>query len=471
MTAIERWAQDQFGHAALGDERRTRRAVEMAAQAALRPAGVVSQVFVGSAEREGAFRFLENPGVRADALLQAVRLRTVQDCERHEKVIVPIDGSSLTLADHAGSKDLGGVGAWNKGARGVQVMTALAVGLDGRAIGVCSQRYWTREGRSTGVGRRARLDSENRFWRELLEEVHGDFAEASEATPWFQMDRGADCWPVLQLGVELGALMTVRATHDRNLEPDGHLWATLRRAPIRGHKALLLPSRGPRQRKKRTGKKRVSYLTKPRRKRTAHLVIRAAQVGLVCAVSSKKTIVVPIHAVYVRERRATGDNKVEWMLLTTHPIRRRRDVLAVVDAYALRWRIEDFHRAWKDGLCGIERTQLRSKEAIFKWATLLATVATRAMRLTHLARETPDVLATTEFTTYELQAIIAQRQPKGVRFDVIPTLTLSQAVRWMVDVVGYTGPWNGPPGATLVGRGLELTVLTARGIENVEKMR
>lgn len=471
MGAIELWAQGQFGHAELGDERRTRRAVEMAAQVARRPAGVVSQVFSGSAEREGAFRLLENDGFRHAALLEAARRRTIEDCVGHETVIVPLDGSSLTLSSNEEREDLGGVGAWSSKARGVQVMTGLAVSMDGRALGLCGQRYWVRESRSTGTERCARPDSESRYWLEVLAEVDADFADAGGARPWFQMDRGADCWPVLKYAVESGALVTVRAAHDRNLETEAKLWSTLQRAPIRARKKLSLPARGPRPRKKRVGKRRVRYRTSPRRKRTAHLVIRVARVRLVCAISRRKTAVVELNAVYVRERGASDDNKIEWMLLTTHPIETRKDVLRVVDAYARRWRIEDFHRAWKEGLCGVERTQLRSREAIFKWATILATVATRAMRLTHLARETPEALATSEFSTYELQAIIGQRQPKGVGLEVIPTLPLQQAVRWMVDVVGYAGPWKGPPGATLVGRGLELIMMTARGLENLENLR
>ena len=63
------------------------------------------------------------------------------------------------------------------------------------------------------------------------------------------------------------------------------------------------------------------------------------------------------------------------------------------------------------GLCRVEYTQLRTRDASFKWATILATVATRALRLTHLARETPDAPATSEFSTYELQAILGDRDP------------------------------------------------------------
>jgi hypothetical protein len=157
------------------------------------------------------------------------------------------------------------------------------------------------------------------------------------------------------------------------------------------------------------------------------------------------------------------------MLLTTHPVGTRTEVLEVVRSYTLRWRIEDFHRVWKRGLCRVEETQLRSRDAIFKWATLLATVATRAMRLTQLARTTPDVPATSELTTTELEAILALREPKGVAPGTVPTL--AQAVRWLAEIGGYTGPWNGPPGATVIGRGLHDALIAARAFENRDKKR
>lgn len=471
MRDIAAWAEAQFGHADLGDVRRTRRLVRLLAETATRPAGVVSQACASSASREGAFRLLENSAVRPGALSEALRLRTLQQCREREVVFVPVDGSSLTIADDAGQKGLGGVGAWNKGARGVQTMSALAVARDGTPIGVCGQRMWVRSARSQCKpyeGPTAR--SESRFWLELLDEVSAAFASEGNARPWFQMDRGGDMWPLFQLAVDHDALLTVRAVYDRELETGAHLWATLERARIVAKRRLDVPARPPARRKKRIKGKRISYLTPPRRARTARVVIRAAAVGLMCTVRGKQKIVVPINAVLVREA-GRRDDRVEWMLLTTHPIARRRDVLAVVDGYTMRWRIEDFHRAWKKGVCRVEETQLRSRDAIFKWATILAAVATRALHLTHLAREKPDALASTEFSEQELRAIIALREPKAFDEAKLRELTLGQAVRWIADIGGYTGPWNGPPGPTVVGRGLYDVLVTARAFANHDKKR
>ena len=218
------------------------------------------------------------------------------------------------------------------------------------------------------------------------------------------------------------------------------------------------------------GRRKVSIRLEPRPARTVKLAVRALTVPLLLTTGpSSPTITVPFGAVLVREVGGRPDDRVEWLLLTTHPVRTLRDALAVVRGYTFRWRIEELHRAWKRGLCRVEDTQLRSRDAIFKWATILAAVAARALRLTYLARSDPDTPAVDELSRIELDALIALRQPKGIALGHTPTV--AQAVRWIADIGGYTGPWNGPPGPAIVGRGLEQVLVTARALENMAKMR
>ncbi len=463
MRDVQVWAEEEFGRAALGDVRRTKRLVQLASEVAGRPAGTVTKACRSSASREGAFRLLENGEVHAEDVRNAVATATLRRCQSERRVFVPIDATSLTISDDGHEKGLGGVGSWSKGARGAHVMTALAVTSDGTTLGVCGQRMWTRHARSPH-GRHGALGkpSESRVWLDLLGDTQRAFTDqACSCQPWFQMDRGADCWQVLMLARTQGLLMTVRAAYDRRVEGiDGLLWSTVERARVVAKRRIEVPARPAVQRKKRIRGKRITYLAKPRRARSATVDIRAATVDVRCPGSA---LTVPINAVLVRETKR-GQDRIEWMLLTTHPVRTRRDILEIVRGYMLRWRIEEFHRVWKRGLCRVEDTQLRSRGAIFKWATILASVATRAMRLTQLARTTPDALASTEFSNTEIEAILALRQPKAKHDRA--TLSLGLAVRWVADLGGYTGPWNGPPGATVIGRGLYDVLVAARAFEN-----
>jgi transposase-like protein/DDE family transposase len=468
MHDVDEWALGEFGGAELGDRRRTGRLVALAAEVARRPAGRVTQACRSSATREGAFRWLENPAVRVEALEEATRRATVHRCRFHRRVIVAVDSTSLKLTDTTQSKDFGAVGRWTNRGRGVHVMTAFAVSCKGVALGIAGQRMWVRERRSRRP-EKAHSEAyrgENRFWMEVLESTHQSFsAQAPETEAFFQLDRGADCWPILSLAAEQGLLLTVRAAHNRRVdESAGLLRDQVERTKVRDFLRINVRAR-PRLHKKKRLRGRRFNVYFSRRARIAQLEIRATPVTLLLVGDRR----VSVNAVLVRERNRRGYDRIEWLLLSTHPIQTKQDLRAIVHSYAQRWRVEDLHRTWKRGLCRVEDTQLRSKQAVFKWASILASVASRAMHLTHLARREPDLPATEELTRYELEALIALRQPKGVKIGDEPTL--GQAVRWLADLGGYVGPWNGPPGATVIGRGLDDVLAAAAAFENRDKMR
>lgn len=69
------WAREEFGHAELGDPRRTARLVRMATSLAESPGGKIVEVFRSNAEQQGAYDLLANQRVHSDALLAAVRAR------------------------------------------------------------------------------------------------------------------------------------------------------------------------------------------------------------------------------------------------------------------------------------------------------------------------------------------------------------------------------------------------------------
>src|SRR5260221_12236167 len=130
-----RWAWEEFGRAELGDVRRRSRLLAMAETAARSPSGLVSEVFEVAAERQGAYDFLESAHVGAEALVDTVGGSCAQRSYGESFVYVPIDGSSLTIVDHANSKGFGHVGTYTQGLRGLNVETASAVGPAGTPHG------------------------------------------------------------------------------------------------------------------------------------------------------------------------------------------------------------------------------------------------------------------------------------------------------------------------------------------------
>lgn len=463
MQDVERWAADEFGDAELGDLRRTRRLVKLAVEVARSPAGTVTRACHTSASREGAFRWLENSAIRHDAVLSATTRATLRRCAGLRRVHVPLDGTALTLTDKKRSKGLGPVGQ-RDGAHGVHVMTAFVVSSEGAPLGVAGQRTWVRKAPKESKSN-ARSTSEADHWHGLLQKTHREFEEQSpDCEAFYQLDRGADCGPVLLLAVKAQLLLTVRAAHDRKVDTKaGRLWKEVSAAPQRATFQLKLRARTRIRKRRRVRGKRI-YWRIDRRERTAKLEVRAVRVPLLL---NKRTRL-EMNSVLVRERGRSKDDRVEWMLLTTHPIATRADIMKIVNGYVHRWRIEELHRTWKRGLCRVEDTQLRSKQAIYKWATILVAVASRAMHLTYLARRDPDRPAQDELNAYELKALVALREPKN--FKLGDAVTLAKAVRWLADLGGYMNPHQGPPGPTVVGRGLDYVLPAARALENLDKM-
>jgi hypothetical protein len=137
------WAEQEFSHAQLGDARRTQRLVRIAARAAEHLGSLLTEVFADQqAERAAAYDFLENPAVHPDAIAWAHHRATAQRCRGQPFVFVPVDGSSLSFPDPEGHKGLGFIGSHKAGGRGLKVMSAVAVGVDGVPLGVVSQAFW-----------------------------------------------------------------------------------------------------------------------------------------------------------------------------------------------------------------------------------------------------------------------------------------------------------------------------------------
>src|ERR1019366_411064 len=123
--ALHTWAHETFGHADLGHRRRTRRLVAMAARRAAGPAGTVTASFGDSGEREGAFRWLSNGNVASHAVMDAQGIAAFS--RARGRVYCAVDGTSISVTDETGSRDVGVVGAWGRGARGLYALTSLLV--------------------------------------------------------------------------------------------------------------------------------------------------------------------------------------------------------------------------------------------------------------------------------------------------------------------------------------------------------
>ena len=71
---------------------------------------------------------------------------------------------------------------------------------------------------------------------------------------------------------------------------------------------------------------------------------------------------------------------MRWLLLTSEPVATLEQALKILRIYAARWRVEDFHKAWKSG-AGAERQRMVEPEHLERMVSILGFVAVRLMQL------------------------------------------------------------------------------------------
>jgi ketosteroid isomerase-like protein len=382
-------------------------------------------------------------------------------------VVVAIDGSSLTLPNHSGTKDFGRIGSYRgkaaqRAGNGLKVISSIVMDPAGTPVGLVDQQWWVRTNDpkravARGAQKKQRIKrtplaaKETQRWLDAIAASERRFKDGAAAVGrCYVLDREADSRPVLTVLAATGQAFIVRASWDRRLEPlDGpkgkrdYLRLRMAQMPVLGSYPLDVDA-GP-----------------ARTARRAQMVVRAGSVTLQLrdAHRRKRITRITLQVVWAREIGTTPakEKALDWMLLTNQSAQTFEQALDVVRAYAMRWRIEDFHRTWKSGHCDVEAMQLRSAAAAMKWATVLAAVAARTERLKHLARTQPDEPASVELTKSEIRVLIVLKRDQKKKTETIPDTipTIGQATLWIAELGGYTGKSSGgPPGSTTIGRGL-----------------
>lgn len=456
------WAVEEFGRSGIADHRWRRRLVGVAARAARRPAGRVSEVFGDDAERQGAYGLLESGAVSGSevgaGMFEACARRSVGETF----VFCPIDGTSLTLTDRERHKDFGPIGTRSQGARGLKVMNAMALSPDGVPLGISSQQWWTRRPR----GRRKHRDfvrtdkKETQHWIEAMKQTRAVMAaHAPQTRCWFQLDREGDAWPMLLEAGRGGSWFTIRSSWNRRVLVAGGRTSLNELLSMQSvQRRYQLEVRG----------------TRKRRARTANMVLRACQATLEFRDKmTSRRFSQDFNVVQVVEQGTTpsGEKPISWTLLTNHPIQNKKDLTEVVFGYSTRWRIEELHRTWKTGACRVEETQLRSAQAVVKWATILIAVAVRIERIKQLSRDQPESPASDEFSPVEIKAAVLLRFGKAgkAKLSSGTSPSIAEVTLWIAQIGGYTGKTSsgGPPGSITIARGLESVRAAARALEAI----
>jgi len=157
-----------------------------------------------------------------------------------------------------------------------------------------------------------------------------------------------------------------------------------------------------------------------------------------------------IHA----EERGEPENrdKIEWKLITDLAVQSGNDAIEKVNWYAMRWKIETFHKILKSG-CRAEESQLRTAERLVNLISVFCILSWRIFWLTMLNRVDPDAPPDLALTQNEISLLDKLVADKSERRSAIKTI--SRYLNKIARLGGYLARANdGPPGNKVIWRGL-----------------
>lgn len=377
---VDQWAAAQFGDCQLGDVRRTRRAVKMAAQFAAHPSGSTPEQTETWADCKAAYRLFDNPHVSFTALATPHWEQTKAQVQPGGHYLLLGDTTFITFDQ---DRQIEGMGILTSG-KGKGYLLHSALMLDAQnleVLGLAGQTIHYRKRLKAAEKGRARLKRprESEIWGNVIQQI-GPPPEKVRFTHVF--DRGADNYEnFCQLLMQRGDWI-IRAAQARRRVLVGGVSAQLQQhlaaQPVAGTYQLTVSANEKQPARQTEVEVRFCTVGVPRTN-DASAFVKECGIHLIM-----------MNAVEVRETHPPrGAKGLRWILLTSHAVQNFNDAWQVIHYYEQRPRIEEFHKALKTG-CRLEE---RLYEKAHRWeavTALLSVVAVRLLQLKSIALREPD---------------------------------------------------------------------------------
>lgn len=437
------WAEEEFGEAALGDQRLEKRLLTIARDFYAFPQSNIPQACRSRAKAKAAYRFFEHSDTEMEKILQPHYESTQQRIAKEAVILVVQDTTTLNYNTHKAAKGLGPIGSQKEGAIGLVVHDTMAFNTEGTPMGLLDIQCWARDRESFGKKKDSRQlpieKKESYKWLKSFEKLRGVQKGCPQTLLVNVCDREADIYEFFQKALEdaQSPKVLIRAEHDRLVaEGEGRLWERVKGKPASGIQVIWIPRRGDRP------------------AREARLEVRFCSVTIQPPKGKVRLKTLSIWAVLAEEIEAQeGIEPLSWMLLTSIEVSSFEQAVEKLEWYTRRWGIELYHRTLKSG-CKIEQRQFGSAESIEACLAVDMVIAWRIFYLTKLGRETPDVPCSVFFEEAEWKALTAYVTQKPVPPDKPPTLR--EAVRMVAGLGGFLGrKGDGEPGTKTLWLGLQ----------------
>lgn len=323
---------------------------------------------------------------------------------------------------------------------GILMHSSLAVTAEGLPLGLAAIKFWTRSKfKGTNALKRkvnpTRVPIEAKESVRWLENLKQSTTLLDEPSRCIHIgDRESDIYELFCAAQESGTKFLVRTCVDRLAGDGRHTIATLmRRIKVKAiHQVEVRDAKG-----------RVSQAT---------VRVKYHRLRIYPPIGKQKQYPPLIVTVIYAQEASTPRNreKIDWKLITNLPVRSRKDALEKLAWYAMRWRIETFHKILKSG-CRAETSKLRTAERIVKLIAMFCILSWRIFWMTMMNRVAPVAPPSVALTRVETQLLdrLLPEVPKRRK------ATLSTYLIKIARLGGYLARTKDPPpGNIVMWRGL-----------------
>jgi len=437
------WAEEEFETAQFYDSRLQRRLVGLAQDFYAQPQALIPQVCGSESKGKAAYRFFVNKKVTMETVLKGHIDSTVQRIKEHPVVLAVQDTTTFNYSAYPSMEGLGPINTKKDKAVGLLLHDTMAFTPQGTPLGLINVQCWARDKNTQGKReRRKELPIEEKESMKWLKSYRAA-CEIQKLCPDTMVisagDREADIYELFLEAEQRcdGPHLLIRCDRGRNRKSGNeYLWDKMATQPVEAIQLLQVPRKGSRP------------------ARQARLELRYGSLAL-NPPKGKGYPPVDVWLVYAKEVNYGPDVKepLDWMLLSTVPVRSIEDACQRLQWYTKRWCIEIYHRTLKSG-CNIKDRRLASVDRMEGCLALDMVIAWRVHHLTYLARETPHVPCTTFFEEAEWKALhvfVRKTLPDPNR---VPPL--NEFVRMVASLGGFLGrKCDGEPGVKSLWRGLQ----------------
>jgi hypothetical protein len=278
---------------------------------------------------------------------------------------------------------------------GMLMHSSLAVTSDGLPLGLCAIKFWSRKKFKGTNALKKKInptrvpieEKESYRWLQNLTQSTALLGQPERSV--HVGDRESDIYELFCAAQELGTNFLVRTCVDRLAGDGGHTIAD------------------EMQEVRVQGLHRVEFRDKGGVMCEAVLELKYRRIRVLPPIGKQKHYPeLALTVLHAQERDAPPDREaLDWKLITNLPVCSRDDAIEKLHWYAMRWKIETFHKILKSG-CKAEESKLRTAERLVNLISVYCILSWRIFWMTMINRVCPDgpptlALTRTEITTLE----------------------------------------------------------------------